>query len=153
MSAYDSVQEAANAALKLALQHAAPDDYILFLEDDVAFSSRFVDKATNTYLGPETGFLTLYTPGDEYGFLLAEPGRFYGSQCLLFTRKAVEEIVLNVSFMMASFMPGYDIRWSRFLGARGYVLYCTDFSYVQHLPRKSRLHDHSGNHISNRFVP
>lgn len=67
MSAYDSVQEAANLALKLALEHAAADDYILFMEDDIAFSSRFAEKVVNTYLGPETGFLTLYTPGDGYG--------------------------------------------------------------------------------------
>jgi hypothetical protein len=55
--------------------------------------------------------------------------------------------------MMANFMPGYDIRWSRFLAHRGYVLYGADSSYAQHLPRKSRLHDHSHNHISNRFIP
>jgi hypothetical protein len=153
MSPYDSVQEAANRALAVALQHAAQDDYVLFVEDDVVFSSRFPERATNTYLGPETGFLTLYAAGNGYGSGVVEPSHFYGSQCLLFTRKAVEEIVSNERFMMANFMPGYDIRWSRFLGHRGYVLYSTDFSYVQHYPRQSRLHGHTGNHISNCFLP
>lgn len=153
MNAYDSVQEAANRALALALDHAAQDDYILFLEDDIAFSSRFAEKVVSTYLGPETGFLTLYVPGAGYGSDVVEPSDFYGSQCLLFTRKAVSEIVQNLAFIMANFMPGYDIRWSRFLAHKGYVLYSTDFSYVQHLPRQSRLHDHKGNHISSRFIP
>ena len=152
MSTYDSVQEAANLALELALGHAADGDYILFLEDDIAFSSRFADRVVNTYLGPETGFLTLYAPGNEYGFHVVEPSRFYGTQCLLFPRRAVEEIVSNTQYMMANFMPGYDIRWSRFLAHKGYVLYATDFSYVQHLPRNSRLHG-GGTHMSHRFVP
>lgn len=153
MSQYDSVQEAANLALQLALQNSAVEDYILFLEDDIVFSSRFAEKVVNTYLGPETGFLTLYAPGDGYGFHILEPSRFYGTQCLLFTRKAVEEIVLNREHMMANFLPGYDIRWSRFLARKGYVLYCTDASYVQHLPRHSGLHQGGGTHASNCFLP
>jgi hypothetical protein len=153
MSPYDSVQEAANHALALALQHAQAGDHVLFVEDDVVFSSRFAEKVANTYLGPETGFLTLYAAGEGYGSDVVAPSHFYGSQCLLFTRQAVAEIVHNVRFMMANFMPGYDIRWSRFLAHKGYILYTTDFSYVQHVPRQSRLHGHSGNHISNRFLP
>jgi hypothetical protein len=89
MSTYDSVQEAGNLALALALQHSEHDEYILFLEDDIVFSSHFPEKATNTYLGPETGFLTLYMPGNGYGFHIINPSKFYGTQCLLFTRRAV----------------------------------------------------------------
>jgi len=152
MSKYDSVQEAANIALDWALRDSAEDDYILFLEDDIVFSSYFPEKVVNTYLGPETGFLTLYAPGDGYGFHIIDPSRFYGTQCVLFTRKAVEEIVHRRHDMMANFWPGYDIRWSRFLAHKGYVLYCTDHSYVQHQPVYSRLHGH-GSHVSNRFLP
>lgn len=71
---------------------------------------------------------------------------------MLFTFKAVQEIVENLPQMMTNFMPGYDIRWSRFLAHRGYVLYCTDHSFVQHLPGTSRLHG-SGTHMSHRFLP
>lgn len=153
MSQYDSVQEAANLALQLAVENSAPEDYLLFIEDDIAFSSHFAEKAANTYLGPETGFLSFYLPGDGYGSHIIEPTRFYGTQCLLFTRKAVEEIVENRDDLMANFLPGYDIRWSRFLASKGYVLYCTDASYVQHLPRHSRLHQLDGTHLSNCFLP
>ena len=153
MIPYDSVQEAANLALKLALENSAPEDYILFMEDDIAFSSRFAEKVANTYLGPETGFLTLYLPGNGYGFHILDSSHFYGTQCILFTRKAVEEIILNREYMMANFLPGYDIRWSRFLAHKGYVLYCTDASYVQHLPRHSRLHQIDGTHLSHCFLP
>jgi hypothetical protein len=152
MSVYDSVQEVANIALQRALEAADTEGYILFLEDDIAFSSQFASKVADTYLGPETGFLTFYLPGDGYGFHIIDPSRFYGTQCVLFTRKAVEEIVNNTTDMMSNFMPGYDIRWSRFLAQRGFVLYSTEFSYVQHLPRTSRLHGGS-THMSHRFIP
>jgi len=152
VSAYDSVQAAANIALALALEKSSETDYILFMEDDIAFSSRFAEKVVNTYLGPETGFLTLYLPGDGYGSDVVAPTSFYGTQCVMFTRKAVSEIVHDRAHMMANFLPGFDIRWSRFLASRGYVLYATDWSYVQHLPGVSRLHGHRS-HSSRRFLP
>lgn len=152
MSAYDSVQEAANTALALALERSSEADYILFLEDDISFSSKFAEKIANTYLGPETGFVTFYTPGEGYGSDVVEPSRFYGSQCLLFTRAAVQDIVRNREYVTANFLPGYDIRWSRFLASRGYVLYSTEASYVQHLPGISRLHGQAS-HSSSRFLP
>lgn len=152
MSQYDSVQEAANLALEMALRESAPHDYILFMEDDILFSSRFPEKVVNTYLGPETGFFTMYLPGDGYGSDRLDPNAFYGTQCLLFTRKAVEQIKNDREEMMTRFWPGYDIRWSRLLADKGYVLYASDCSYVQHLPGTSRLHGQSS-HRSNRFVP
>jgi hypothetical protein len=152
MSVYDSVQEAANIALSLALDAADEGDHILFLEDDLLFSSRFSDKVANTYLGPETGFFTLYPPGDGYGSDVVQSSHFYGSQCLLFTRSAVTRIVEEREEMMANFLPGYDIRWSRFLAHKNYVLYAADHSYVQHQPCVSRLHGQRS-HTSNRFVP
>jgi hypothetical protein len=152
ISAYDSVQLAANMALSLALDAADERDYILFLEDDLLFSSRFAETVSNTYLGPETGFFTLYLPGGGYGSNVVDPAHFYGSQCLLFTRDAVERIVRGSEEMMAEFLPGYDIRWSRFLGHAGFTLYAADQSYVQHQPVVSRLHGH-GSHQSNRFLP
>ncbi len=151
-SDYDSVQQAANLALALALDAAEPDDYILFLEDDVLFSSRFAETVSNTYLGPESGFFTLYLPGDGYGSDVVQPSRFYGSQCLLFPRAAVAALVEGCEHMMANFPPGYDIRWSRFLAHRNFVLYAASHSFVQHQPGLSRLHGH-GSHLSNRFVP
>src|SRR5262249_55511766 len=79
MSPYDSVQEAANLALEVVLRESAADDYILFLEDDIVFSSYFPEKVTNTYLGPETGFLTLYLPGNGYGNHIVDPSCFFGT--------------------------------------------------------------------------
>lgn len=152
-SLYDSVQLAANIALEWGLRHAEDDQHILFIEDDIVFSSHFPNKVANTYLGPETGFLTLYMAGNGYGRGTVDPNHFYGTQCVLFPRKAVEEIVTGRDEMMANFLPGYDIRWSRFLAHKGYTLYCSDHSYVQHLPSSSRLHEQPGSHASNCFVP
>ncbi|MDA9504185.1 hypothetical protein XI09_05285 [Bradyrhizobium sp. CCBAU 11386] len=144
---------AANVALEMAWRHSDGDQYILFIEDDVVFSSKFAHMVTNTYLGPETGFLTLYLPGHGYQSHIIDPTHFYGTQSILFTRKAVGEIVAGRDEMMTTFLPGYDIRWSRFLAHKGYVLYCRDRSYVQHLAANSRLHDHGRSHASALFEP
>lgn len=151
LSAYDSVQEAVHFGFQRTLEESNARDLILFLEDDIVFSTGFLEKLHSIQMMPDTGFITLYSPGDEYGSLVIDPNRFYGTQCVLFPRKAVEDITINWGDIKSRIPPGYDIRWSRFLSERGYKLYGTDYSYVQHLQGASRLHGHSS-HISNRFV-
>lgn len=147
---YNSVQEAVNFAFVKALAETRADELILFVEDDVAFSSGFLEQLRTVEIAPDAGMLTFYLPGDGYGSRVVNPGHFYGTQCVLFPRRAVTEIVENWLDIKRRIPPGYDIRWSRFLGERGYKLYSTDRSYVQHLPSVSRLHGHS-NHTSNVF--
>ena len=151
MSVYDSVQEAASFAMEKALEESPQDTMILFMEDDIRFSKLFVEKLNSLDVAPDTGFVTFYLPGDEYGSITIDPSRFYGTQCLVFPRHAVSEIVEHREYMRSAFYPGYDIRWSRFLAERGYRLYATDRSYVQHLAAISRLNGYSS-HVSNRFV-
>jgi hypothetical protein len=151
MSEYDSVQEASTFALKRALEETEGADQILFLEDDIVFSSRFLEKLRSLDVPADTGFVTFYLPDHEYGADIIDPNRFYGTQCLLLPRRAVEEIVAQIEYIKAKFYPGYDIRWSRFLAERGYRLYSTDQSYVQHLGTTSRLHRHHS-HFSDCFV-
>ena len=151
MSTYDSVQEAVHFGLTAALEETQPGDCVLFVEDDIVFSPRFPGVLHSIDVKPDTGFITLYRPGNEYASTEIDPGRFYGTQCVLFPRRPVEEIVSNWDDIKRRIPPGYDIRWSRFLGERGYKLYSTDHSYVQHLQSTSRLHGHSS-HVSNSFV-
>jgi hypothetical protein len=101
-------------------------------------------------VNPDAGLLTLYLPGNEYGSTVIDPHKFYGTQCVLFPRRPLQEIVTNWDEIKRRIPPGYDIRWSRFLGERGYKLYGTEHSYVQHLRTVSRLHGHSS-HVSNKF--
>jgi hypothetical protein len=151
MSIYDSVQEAVNSGLQKVLEETKSDDNILFLEDDIIFSSQFIKKLYSLGIHQDTGFISLYLPDGEYGSLIIDPNRFYGTQCVLFLRKVLEEIVNNYEYIKSHIPPGYDIRWSRFLAERGYKLYCTDYSYVQHIPAISRLHGHNS-HISTSFL-
>ena len=151
MKIYDSVQEAVHFGLTAALEETKPGDLVLFVEDDVVFSPRFLEALRSIEVKPDTGFITLYLPGNEYASTTIDPNKFYGTQCVLFPREPVEEIVANWDDIKHRIPPGYDIRWSRFLGERGYKLYSTDYSYVQHLQSKSRLHG-SGSHVSNSFV-
>jgi hypothetical protein len=98
--------------------------------------------------------MSLYQPGAGYGSHVIDPNRFYGNQCILFPRRVVQEMVDHWEEMMTNFLPGFDIRWSRFLASRGYRLYCTDRSYVQHIGKDSALHARSAPQFFSRlFVP
>lgn len=152
-SAYDSVQDAAFQALAAARQELRDDEgFILFLEDDVVFSSQFMSGLAAISSGPRVGFHTLYQPGDEYGSRVIDADRFYGTQCLLLPRSSVDLIVENRRQIELTFPPGYDIRWSRYLRSVHRTLYACEHSYVQHLGVDSRLGGQRG-HVSNRFVP
>jgi GT2 family glycosyltransferase len=150
-SFYDSVQEAAGFALAKALEETREGDLILFLEDDIRFSPKFLERLRRAELAPDAGLLTLYLPGGGYGSSVIDPEKFYGTQCVLFPRARVEEIVANWADIKRRIPPGYDIRWSRFLAERGYRLYAAEASYVQHLESVSRLHGHP-NHVSQSYV-
>jgi hypothetical protein len=144
------VQEAVHFAFQRVLEETREGDRILFVEDDIVFSKRFNEKLRTLNLNPDTGLFTLYLPGNEYGSTVIDPRRFYGTQCVLFPRRPLQEIVANWDEIKRRIPPGYDIRWSRFLGERGYKLYGTERSYVQHLQTVSRLHGESS-HVSHKF--
>lgn len=150
MNTYDSVQEAVHFAFQRVLEETRAGEQILFIEDDIIFSKRFNEKLRTLRINPDTGLLTLYLPGNEYGSTVVDPHKFYGTQCVLFPRQPLQEIVANWDEIKRRIPPGYDIRWSRFLGERGYKLYSTEHSYVQHLQTISRLHGHSS-HVSHKF--
>jgi GT2 family glycosyltransferase len=151
MGIYDSVQEAVDFGFKRAIEETVASDLVLFIEDDIVFSSRFLQELLSMHIKSDTGFISLYTPGHEYGGREIDPEKFYGTQCVLFPRRSIQEIAENWIEIKTRIPPGYDIRWSRFLGERGYKLYCTGRSYVQHLQSTSRLHNDSS-HVSNSFV-
>ena len=150
MSTYDSVQEAVHFAFQRVLEETREGDRVLFLEDDIVFSKRFSEKLRALRINPDAGLFTLYLPGNEYGSTVIDPHKFYGTQCVLFPRPPLQEIVANWDEIKRRIPPGYDIRWSRFLGERGYKLYGTEHSYVQHLQNESRLHGQAS-HVSHRF--
>lgn len=149
-SFYDSVQEAAGFALARALGETREGDLILFLEDDIRFSPKFLERIRRAELAPDAGLLTLYLPGRGYGSTVIAAEKFYGTQCVLFPRERVREIVENWADIKRRIPPGYDIRWSRFLAERGYKIYAAEASYVQHLESVSRLHGHP-NHVSQAY--
>jgi GT2 family glycosyltransferase len=150
-SFYDSVQEAVHFGFLRVLEETKADDLILFIEDDIVFSRRFLDELRAIKVGPDAGLVTLYLPGDGYGSKVIRPEDFYGTQCVLFPRGPLAEIAQHWEDIKARIPPGYDIRWSRFLAERGYRLYGTEYSCVQHAPSASRLHGHAS-HVSHRFL-
>ncbi len=151
VSDYDSVQDAAFFALSCGLAEMGSREYLLFLEDDVIFSSEFVASLDQLKLDSDAGFYTFYQPGGGYGGTVIEPYRFYGTQCLLFRREVVELLLKSREAMERQFSPGYDHRWAQFLGSCQFRLYASPRSYVQHVGVASRIG--SGYHSSCTFVP
>jgi hypothetical protein len=152
---YRSVQHAARFALERACEETVPGDLVLFLEDDIVFSSRFCDVLRSCVVPDDAGFVTFYAPAGEYGGTLIDPERFYGTQCLLLPRRSVCELVDAYDVIEATLRDGYDIRWSRFLARQGYRLYATERSYVQHLDHGVSLLNGGTQpgHRSCHFVP
>jgi polysaccharide biosynthesis protein PslH len=149
---YESVNDAANFALRTALKEIDDDSHILFLEDDIIFSSHFLDRLAPVRSESGFGLLTFYLPGHGFGSGRIAPNDFYGTQCVLFTRNAVEVVVQGREEMDAQFPPAWDLRWARYLGSKGFSLHATEKSYVQHLGTLSRLSGGS-QHYSHVFVP
>src|ERR1044072_584976 len=103
MSAYDSVQEAAFFALEKGLAESQEGDAILFLEDDILFSASFAVELSTLQLGADVGLVALYAPGNGYDRNPIDPNHFYGTQCVLFPRAVVAEMVANRDYIMKRF--------------------------------------------------
>jgi Methyltransferase domain len=144
-----SVNDAAFAVLASGIAEIGGREYLLFVEDDVLFSERFIPFLSRLRLERDTGFYTLYQPFSGYGSALVEPRRFFGTQCLLFPTDAVAEILKDRHEKPAAALT-YDLHWSRILASCGYRLYGALESYVQHIDAPSRYG--SGSHRSETFA-
>ena len=142
--AWLSVQDAAARALQLGLDQIEEGGFVLFVEDDIVFSSQFSQVLRELIVKPDTGFVTLFQPRSRYPSLVVSPRLFYGTQCILFPYKPLKDLVETwpkISHwvrMQWGFKSGYDIVWANYLASRGYKLYRTEFSCVQHIGICSR---------------
>jgi hypothetical protein len=139
MSPTDSINDAAFYVLQCGLLELEDRKYLLFVEDDVVFSSRILGYLSTVELDAQTGLLTLYSPGGGYGSELIEAYRYYGTQCVLFPRDVLQPILDHRQEMEHRYSPNYDMRWAQWLGSRGYKICASARSYAQHIGRRSRL--------------
>jgi hypothetical protein len=152
----DSVNHAAFFCLQQALLHQrSGETHVLFLEDDIIFSSQFAKGVYEANFTSDAAFYTFYQPHDGYGSEIISTekihnGYFYGTQCIMFPTWTVVELVNHQGEIEKTYPPGYDLRWSRFLNHRGLVAYTSEVSYVQHIGVNSRLG--CMNHTSKRFI-
>jgi hypothetical protein len=139
-------------------------DAMLFLEDDVIFSSKFADVIKKIRFPKNTGFITLYSPYHEYlplkgnGLLQkVDHKKFYGTQAVLFPKNVIERLKCNFENLSKvkpeyGHAPGYDHNWAYFLGGENYELFATNNSYVQHMQGSSRLRQNAIIHTSYKFI-
>jgi SAM-dependent methyltransferase len=145
-----SINDAAFAVLASGMAEIGDREYLLFIEDDVLFSGQFLPFLSRLRLERDAGFYTLYQPFSGYGSAQIEPRRFFGTQCLLFPKNAVAEILKDRHSQKPEAALTYDLQWSRILASCGYKLYGALESYVQHIAAPSRYG--SGSHRSGTFV-
>lgn len=156
LEAYNSIQNSANRALQLGLELADAAygiKFILFIEDDIKFSSRFT-QALEIMDYPNSGMTSLYLPGEGHqhnGNGRIRTDQFYGTQAVLFPVKVVRLLIENEQLMMLYAPPGYDIRWSRYIDSLGFDLYQSKHSFVQHTGTESRLAGGADSHYSQVF--
>ena len=151
----DSIERATMFSLKTAIDNTNQDiEYILFLEDDVLFSSQFVSRLQQEVelMDYTTGMITLYSPGNTFCNRIIDPNSYYGTQAVLFPKHVVKSILKDAEFIWANFPALYDIRWSRYIGHIGLKILSTQQSYVQHLGIESRIHNNAP-HQTSVFVP
>lgn len=151
MSAKDSVNDAAFYVLACGLSEMQDRKYLLFVEDDVVFSSQLIDYLSTLELSERLGLLTLYSPGSGYGSEVIRADQYYGTQCLLFPRTVLQPILDNRSEMEHRFSPNYDLRWAQWLGLQGFEIRASAMSYAQHIGRNSRIGCNF--HESHTFLP
>lgn len=142
------------------VQMALPfiDEMMLFLEDDIIFSSKFTYILQRLSFKEKTGLITLYSPYHEYlpiktnGLVhTIRPEHFYGNQAVLFFKKTLEIMSVNAEKMDA-FPKWYDRKWAHFFKEIGYNILATNNSYVQHAGNVSRLRKDSRTHTSYKFI-
>lgn len=154
-TAYASIQQGAHQALFSALEMTEENDYILFLEDDIRFSTRMKEFLSALQFPEGCGMYTLYLPGNGHAVIGKEgeidAETFFGTQAVLFPRKALQQLKENLNYVLSTYPPGYDIQWSRGMRDLGYTINQAPESYVQHIGHGSMMHPDRF-HTSARFV-
>jgi hypothetical protein len=157
---YYSVQDAAWVALRKTLHAVAEDasiQYVMWLEDDLQFSSQFVKFLEETEVPDNAGMVSLYLPNDGHAsrkltnLNLVDPTKFYGTQCVIFPKRALMLMLNKEVTIRSNIAPGYDIQWSRAMKDIGLKIYESKNSYVQHVG-ESLLHPEKEVHHSTCFV-
>ena len=163
---------------EIALKYSNPEENIIYIEDDITFSSKFPEavKEVSEHLQDKCDFITLYSPTlrgtnlydtsreitangyttkdgvPSYDFVHAiDGGYFYGTPCVSFNRKVLEH--LREEWELADTLGRvWDHKWGRFMYNKEYKVYATRKSYVQHQVGYSNIERKTRNLQSKIFI-
>jgi hypothetical protein len=163
---------------EIAVKYSNPEENIIYMEDDVIFSSKFPEavKEVSEHLQDKCDFITLYSPTlrgtnsydtsrkitangyttkngvPSYDFVHAIDGNhFYGTPCVSFNRKVLEQIKGEWGWA-DTLGRVWDHKWGQYMNRKGYRMYATRKSYVQHLAGYSNIERRSRSLQSKIFV-
>jgi len=142
------------------------NERILFLEDDVLFSSQFskaikeVERQFNSY--HVVDIVTMYGSGDcywpaennkashpIYGFSGKD---YYGNLAVIFDTNVLKWWRANIHNLWINDYSGWDIKIGHVLQEAGFNFYCTDRHYVQHQVGYSVIAESHKNQQSSLFI-
>ena len=142
------------------------NERIIFLEDDILFSSKFkeaiatVEKQFNSY--HTIDIVTLYGSGDCYwpsnnnkesNPLYKFSGEdYYGNLAIVFDVKVLKWWRKNIHKVWINKYSGWDVKIGNVLEQAGFNFYCTDKHYVQHQVGYSVIAKDHKDQQSNLFV-
>lgn len=120
------------------------DETILFLEDDILFSSIFPEAINTVELKmlqyPTVDLVTLFGTGECYwpppennNFIYRFNGyEYYGNLCFAIKPKVIEWWYNNLKKVWEHPTGGWDIKIGQMFEKNGFTWYCTRKHYVQH---------------------
>ncbi|MBM08020.1 MAG: hypothetical protein CMF69_00350 [Magnetovibrio sp.] len=127
------------------------DGPIIFMEDDIEFSSQFgkaIKECSSFVQEGLADFITLYSSREyslnkrlkSYKFLQPFNGYdYYGNLCVVFSRKVLESLKKNKHKVRDVCPNCWDVRWGRYMHDKGFKMYVTRTRYVKHLAGLSAL--------------
>ncbi len=117
--------------------HAADRQYVLYMENDIQFSSQMVNHLEQLGWPEGCGLYTLYNPEGRSDLQVA-PHLFYGAQAIVLPLEVVQRL-LACRADVERYPPNWDVQWARWIGQQGWKIHASERSYVQHLPGPSGL--------------
>lgn len=142
-----------------------PGEPIMFMEDDIYFSSKFPHASYYVYEKmqqyPQVDLVTFYGNGlcywpdeNDTNFMYKFNGReYYGNLCFVMSPKVIDWWYRNIKEVWDHPTWGWDIKIGQKFQEHGFNWYCTNKHYVQHQIGPSVV-DKTFKHVqSKRFLP
>ena len=142
------------------------NEFILFLEDDIIFSSKFkqaiVDAENYGIRYGAVEILTFFAHNDKYwpkvnnkanwAFYKFDGKEYHGNLAVMFRPQLMQFWLDHRNELWADVDEGWDWKIGRYFQSQGKGFYCSHYHYVQHQIGYSAISGYHKHEISGQFV-